>query len=106
MVEITVYAPVAVQIPHCLFHVGNRVQYEAVSLFQFERGSRKKVHEAFKNAAHVSRRAFHLDQRHIFRRHASFEETAADFISACHVRKTDCKISFATHSVIQSAAVT
>lgn len=71
MVEITVYAPVAVQIPHCLFHVGNRVQYEAVSLFQSERGSRKKVHEAFKNAAHVSRRAFRLDQRHIFRRHAS-----------------------------------
>ena len=105
MVEITVYAPAAVQIPHCLFHVGNRVQYEALTLFQSERGSRKKVHEAFKNAAHVSRRAFRLDQRHIFRRHASFEEAAADLISTRHVRETDGKISFATHTVIQSAAV-
>ena len=105
MVEITVYAPVAVQMLHCLFHVGNRVQYEAVTLFQSERGSGKEVHESFKDAAQVSRRAFRLDRRHILRRHASFEEAAADLISTRYVRETDGEIPLATHSIIQSAAI-
>ena len=105
MVEITVYAPVTVQMLHCLFHVGNGVQHKVVARFQSERDSGKEVHEALKDATHVSRRAFRLDQRHILRRHASFEETAADFISTRHIRKTDGKIPLATHAVIQSAAI-
>ena len=104
-VKITVYAPVTAQIPHRLFHVGNRVQHKTVTRFQSERGGGKEIYEALKYAAQVSRRAFRLDRRHILRRHASFEETAADFISTSHIREADGEIPLATHSVIQLAAI-
>ena len=88
-----------------LFNVGNRVQHKAVARFQSDRDGGKKVHEALKDAAHVRQRAFCLDQRHILRRYASLEEAAADFIPARHIRKADGEIPFATHTVIQSAAI-
>ena len=55
--------------------------------------------------AHISLRTFHFDQRHILRRHAAFEKTAADFKAARYVRKTDGEIPLATHSIIQSATI-
>ena len=90
---------------HRLFHVGGGVQYKAVARFQSERGSGKKVHESLKHAAHVSGGILRFYRRHVFGRYASLEEAAADLITTRHVRKTDGEIPFATHSVIQPAAI-
>ena len=89
-VKETADAPVTVQIPQRLFHVGDRVQYKVVAPFAYaERNSGKEVHKSLVHAASVSAGGFRPYQRHILRRHATLEMAAADFITARHIGETD-----------------
>ena len=99
-------APVAVQQSRRLLHVGDRVQYKAVSVTGYaKRHGGEKVHEALKHEALVSRDFLRPCQRHIFWRDAPLEISASDFISTCHIQETDSEIPFSTHTVVQAATV-
>lgn len=97
VVKVTVYPPIAVQIPERLRRVGHRVEHEVVFPVPYtQRTGGQVVHEAL---MHVADGRAGRQQGDILRRHTPLEERVAYLISAASVAESNGKIPLAVHGI-------